>query len=125
MSSPVRKVLRQKYSAAEKATYVSEALQTSNSAEYCRGKKLSYRTFKKWLAAYNGSDDKENWSPNSKRRLSHRVFTDSTKKAATDQWREKYQNSKKPSDYDTLAGLLMQEHNKKYPERVVLNVANR
>ena len=31
---------------------------------------------------YKQSNDKHNWSPKSKRRLSHRVFTDSTEKRA-------------------------------------------
>ena len=91
MSSPVRKKLRQRDTDVQKATYVSEALQSGNNARYCTSKNLAYDTFKRWLREYNQSDDKENYSPNSKRRLSHRVFTDTTEKTVAAQWHEGYE----------------------------------
>ena len=44
---------------------------------------------------YKKANNKENWSPNSKRRYNHRVFTDSTEKAAVEQLTEQYINQQK------------------------------
>ena len=87
MSPPVRKKLRQRYTGVQKATYVSETF----NARYCKSKNLAYDTFKRWLMECNQSDDKENYSSNSKRRLSHRVFTGSTEKTVATQWHEGYE----------------------------------
>ena len=57
---------------------------------YCRDKNIPYNTFRHWKKEYDNSLDKENWSFNSKRRLRHRTFTDSTEKAAVNRWRETY-----------------------------------
>ena len=52
------------------------AIQSSNAKQYCADKNMPYRTYKLRLAEYYESEDKESWSPNSKRRYNHRVFTD-------------------------------------------------
>ena len=57
---------------------------------------------------YNQSTDQESWSPTSKRRFSHRVFTDSTEKQAVEQYETKY-NTNKPRDTNDLAALLMMQ----------------
>lgn len=53
-------------------------------------KNIPYSTYKQKLAQQNEKGDKENWSPNSNRRLSHRVFTDSTEKQAVEQLSEQH-----------------------------------
>lgn len=84
MLTPRKGTPRRTYTDSAKASYVSEAIQSGNHAEYCPDKNIPYTTFKQWLAQYQQSTDRENWSPNSKKRLSHRVFTDSTEKTATE-----------------------------------------
>ena len=75
-------------------TYITETIQSGNATQYCTDKNIPYRTYKLKLADYNKSEDKENWSPSSKRRHRHRVFTDSTEKAAVEQLTEQYINRK-------------------------------
>ena len=70
--SPHRKI-----SPAMWNTYIIETIQSGHHKKYCREHKILYRTFMYKFSEYKQSTDKENWSPNSKRRLSHRVFTDS------------------------------------------------
>ena len=59
----------------------------------------------------------------SEKRLRHRVFTDSTEKAAVDKWRETYYEKNLPSTGDDLSQIILQIHNNKYPERIVLEVS--
>ena len=70
-------------------TYITEAIQSGNVTQYCINKNIPYRTYQHKLAEYNKSEYKENWSPNSKRRYNHRVLTDSTEKAAVEQYIDK------------------------------------
>ena len=58
--SPYRKI-----SPAMWNTYIGEAIQSGNHKKYCMEHNLSY------IKLYKQSIDKENWSPNSKRRYSH------------------------------------------------------
>ena len=69
------------------------------------------------------STGKENRSPNSKRRLNHRVFTDSTEKQAVEQYEITYDNTNKPRDGNDLAALLIMIQNQKNPSSVVINVS--
>ena len=50
------------------STYLTEAIQSGNATQYCANKNLPYATYKLRLVEYSKSEDKENWSPNSKRR---------------------------------------------------------
>ena len=70
------------YTDAEKSSYVAEAVQLGNHKQYCCDKNIPYSTFRDWYSEYQSSTDKENWTPTSKKRFAHRVFTDSTEKAA-------------------------------------------
>ena len=56
---------------------------------------IPYTTFKRKYIDYKQANSKENWSPNSKRRYRHRVFTDSTEKAAVKQLTEQYISKQK------------------------------
>ena len=67
------------------------------------------------IQLYRQSTDKQNWSPTITRRLSHRVFTDSTEKQAVEQYETMYDNTNKPRDGNDLAALLMMIHNHKNP----------
>ena len=69
------------YTDAEKSSYVAEAVQLGNHKQYCREKNIPYPTFRDWYTEYQNSSNKENWSPKGKKRLRHRVFTDSTEKS--------------------------------------------
>ena len=51
------------------------------------------------------------------------MFTDSTEKAAVDKWRETYYEKNLPSTGDDLCQIILQIHNNKYPERIVLEVS--
>ena len=62
------------------------------------------------------------WSPTSKRRYNNRVFTDSTEKAAVDEFDKKYVETNKPRDAIDFAALLMMIHKQKNPASVVINV---
>ena len=54
----------------------------------CIEHNLSLTTFNSKLKLYKQSTDMEHWSPTSKRRHRHRVFTDSTEKEAVEQYDE-------------------------------------
>ena len=108
--SPYRKISPEMWS-----TYIGEAIQSGNHKKYCREHNLSYRTFNYQLRSYKQSVDKENWSPTSKRQLSHRVFTNSTEKQADEQFDIQYDNTNKPRDGNDLAALLMMIHNQNNP----------
>ena len=60
-------------------------MQSSNHKQYCTQNHIPYRTFKRKYSVYKNANNKENWSPNNKRRHRHRVFTDSTEKQAVKQ----------------------------------------
>ena len=76
-------------------SYITEAMQSGHHKKYCREHNILYRTFGSKYKEYQQCTKKENWSPNSKRRHSHRVFTDSTEKAAVKQLIEQYINQQK------------------------------
>ena len=59
---------------------------TERSVQQC----VLYRTFSNKYKEYQQCTNKENWSPNRKRRLSYRVFTDRTEEQAVKQLIEKY-----------------------------------
>ena len=65
---------------------------------------------------------KENWSPTSKRRLSHLVFTDSTEKQSVEQYETMYDNTNKPCDGSDLATLLLMIYNNKYPINAIISI---
>ena len=88
------------------------------------GKNIHYRAYKQKLYQYNLSEDKEHWSPISNRRNRHRVFTDSTEKAAVDESDKKYVETNKPRDANNLAALLMMIHNQNNPASVVISVSH-
>ena len=72
---------------------------------------LSYNTLNDQLKLYKQFAVKQNWSPTSERRLSHRIFTDSTEKQAVEQYETKYDNTKNLRDGNHLAALLIMLHN--------------
>ena len=76
------------------------------------------------FSEYKQSTAKENWSPTSKRRYNNRVFTDSTEKAAADEFDKKYVETSKPRDTNDLAALLMMIHNQNNPASVVISVSH-
>ena len=123
MSAPPVPKPHNRYSDNMWNTYITEAIQSGNHKQYCRTHNINYKTFNRKHTEYKQSDDKENWSPKSKRRYRHRVFTDSTEKQAVDKWRNKYYNQHKPSDSGDLAAQLMMIHNTKHPDRQVISVA--
>ena len=75
-------------------TYITEAIQSGNHIQYCKQHNIPYTTFRNKFSEYKQSTDKENWSPTSKRRYNNRVFTDSTEKAAVDEFDKKYVETK-------------------------------
>ena len=87
MSSPRLSNRKRRYDDKLWSTYITEAIQSGNATQYCINKNMPYRTYQQKLAEYNKSEDKENWSPSSKRRYNHRVFTDSTEKQFPGNWR--------------------------------------
>ena len=99
MSAPSVPSPRRSFSDAMWNTYITEAIQSGHHKKYCREHNILYRTFKHQLSEYKQSTDNENWSPNSERRLSHRVFTDSIEKQAVEPYETKYDNTNKPRDY--------------------------
>ena len=119
LPSPYRK-----YDDSMWITYINEAIQSGKHKRYCEQHNIIYRTFQRKYPQYQQSSDKENWSPKSKRRLSHCVFTDSTEKEAVEQYETQYDNINKPRDSTNLAVLLMMIHNRKYPENAVLDVSS-
>ena len=58
-------------------TYITEAIQSGHHKQYCIEHNIPYTTFNNKYKEYQQCTNNENWSPNSKRRLNHRVFTDS------------------------------------------------
>ena len=104
--SPHRKI-----SPAMWSTYISEAIQSGHHQKYCREHNILYRTFKYQLREYQQSHDQENWSPNSKRRYRHRVFTDSTEKAAVKQLTEQYISKQKACNNSDLSDCLLSIYN--------------
>ena len=97
MSSPrlSNRLRKRRYDDKLWSTYITEAIHSGNATQYCINKNIPYRTYQQRLAEYNKSEDKENWSLSSKRRYNHRVFTDSTEKAAVEQLTEQYMISRK------------------------------
>ena len=88
-------------------TYIIEAIQSGHHKKYCREHNTPYTAFWNKRSKYKQSTDKRNWSPNSKRRLSHRVFTGITEKAAVEQYETKFDNTNKPRDGNGLTALLL------------------
>ena len=86
---------KRKYGDQYRSTHITAAIQSGNAIQYCITKNMPYRTYQQKLTEYNKSEDKENWSPNSKLRYKHHVFTDSTEKAAVEQLIEQYINQQK------------------------------
>ncbi len=123
MSAPAVPSPRRSYNDAMWNTYITEAIQSGNHKQYCTDKNIPYRTFNTKYSQYKQSNDKENWSPKSRRRYRHRVFTDSTEKQAVEQFETQYDNTNKPRDANDLAALLMMIHNQKNPASVVINVS--
>ena len=76
---------RRSYNDAMWGTYITEAIQSSNHKQYCTEHNIPYTTFRNKFSEYKQSTNKENWSPTSKHRHRHRVFTDSTEKQAVEQ----------------------------------------
>ena len=105
------------------STYIGEAIQSDDHNKYCIEHNLSLTTFYNKLKLYKQSIDKESWSPTSRRRLSHRVFTDSTVKQAVEQFDIKYVETNKPRDGNDLAMLLLIIHNQKNPNNQQINVS--
>ena len=107
-------------------TYITEAIQSGNHQQYCTEHNFPYRTFKRKYSDYKKANNKENWSPNSKRRYNHRVFTDSTEKAAVEQLTEQYINQQKACDNadSDLADCLLSIHNNKNTVKRCLFVSN-
>ena len=124
MSSPRLSNRRRKYDNRMWSTYITEAVQSGNAKQYCANKNIPYATYKEKLTEYNKSGDKENWSPNSKRRYSHRVFTDSTEKAAVKQLTEQYISKQKACNNSDLSDCLLSIHNNKNNVKKCLQVAD-
>ena len=113
MSAPSVPSPRRSYSDAMWNTYITEAIQSGNHQQYCTEHNIPYRTSKRKYSDYKKANNKENWSPNSKCRYNHRVFTDSTEKAAVEQLTEQYINKQKACDNNDLSDCLLSIHNNK------------
>ena len=124
MSAPAVPSPRRSYSDAMWNTYITEAIQSGNHKQYCIEHNIPYTTFINKFRLYKQANDKQNWLSNSKRRYSHRVFTDSTEQQAVEQYDIQYDNTDKPRDGNDLATLLMRVHNNKYPDNVVTRVSH-
>ena len=124
MSSPRLSYRKRRYDDKLWSTYITEAMQSGNATQYCTDKNIPYRTYQQKLAEYNKSEDKENWSPSSKRRYRHRVFTDSTEKAAVEQLTEQYINQQKACNNSDLADCLLSIHNNKNDVKKCLQVSD-
>ena len=111
MSAPSVPSPRRSYSDAMWKTYITEAIQSGNHQQYCTEHNIPYRTFKRKYSDYKKANNKENWSPNSKRRYRHRVFTDSTEKAAVKQLTEQYISKQKACNNSDLSDCLLSIHN--------------
>ena len=68
MSAPAVSSPRRSYCDAMWNTYITEAIQLGNHQQYCTELNIPYRTFNRKYDEYKQSNDKENWSTNSKRR---------------------------------------------------------
>ena len=68
--SPLRKI-----SPAMSNTYIGEVIQSGNHKKYCIKHNVLYRTLMYKFREFKLSQHQENWSPNSKRRYNHPVFT--------------------------------------------------
>ena len=123
MSAPPVPHHRSNYNDSMWNTYITEAIQSGNHKQYCKAHNINYKTFNRKYTEYKQSNDKQNWSPKSKRRYRHRVFTDSTEKQAVDKYLNKYHRQHKPADSGDLAAELMKIHNEKYPDREVIHVS--
>ena len=110
MSAPSVPSPRRSYSDAMWNTYITEAIQSGNHQQYCIEHNIPFTTFKRKYSDYKKANNKENWSPNSKCRYNHRVFTDSTEKAAVEQLTEQYINKQKACNNSDLADFLLQIH---------------
>ena len=106
------------------STYITEAIQSGNATQYCTDKNIPYRAYQQKLAEYNKIEDKENWSPSSKRRYNHRVFADSTEKEAVEQLTEPYINKQKACNNNDLSDCLLKTHNNKNDVNKCLSVSN-
>ena len=113
MSVPSVPSPRRSYGDAMWNTYITEATQSGNHKLYCTQHDIPNRTFKRKYSEYKQSTDKENWSPISNRRNRHRVFTDSTEKAAVEQLIEQYINKQKACNNSDLSDCLLKIHNNK------------
>ena len=109
ISSPRLSNRKRSYDDKLWSTYIAEAIQSGNATQYCINKNTPYRTYQQNLAEYNKIENKENWSPSSKRRYNHRVFTDSTEKAAVEQLTEQVISTSQQKLIDTL-----NDYNHKY-----------
>ena len=117
MSSPRLSNRIRKYDDQLWSTYITEAIQSGNATQYGADKNIPYRTYAQKLAEYNKSEDKENWSPTNRHR--HRVFTDSTEKAAVEQLTEQYVNQLKACNNNDLSDCLLSIHNNKIQSKSV------
>ena len=124
MSAPSVPSPRRSYSDTMWNTYITEAIQSGNHKQYCTQHNIPYTTFKRKYNDYKKANNKENWSPNSKRRYRHRVFTDSTEKAAVEQLTEQYINQQKACNNSDLADCLLSIHNNKNTVKRCLFVSN-
>lgn len=111
MSAPVVPTPYRTYADNMWRTYITEAIQSGNHKQYCEQHNIAYRTFKRKYAEYKQCENTENLSPKSKRRYSHRVFTDSTEKQAHAEWKVKYDDTPLCSDSGDLSAILMKTHN--------------
>ena len=102
--SPLRKI-----SPAMWNTYITEAIQSGHH-KYCIEHNILYRTLSNKYKEYQQCTNKENWSPNSKRRYNHRVFTDCTEKQAVEQLTEQYINQQKTCNNNDLSECLLIIH---------------
>ena len=123
MSTPPVRSRNPSYDNVMLNTYITEAKQTSNMKQYCKQHNIVYSTFLNNLSEYNRSNDKENWSPKSKRKYSHRVLTDSTEKQAIDEFARRYDNNAVPRSGKDLETLLLIIHNGKNPDKPILKLS--
>ena len=124
MSAPVVASPRQSYSDAMWKTYITEAIQSGNHIQYCTQHNIPYTTFKHKYSDYKHANNKEDWSSSSKRRHRHRVFTDSTEKAAVEQLTEQYIDQQKACNNNDLSDCILSIHSNKNTVKKCLIVSN-
>ena len=124
MSAPSVPSPRRSYGDAMRNTYITEAIQSENHKQYCTQHNIPYTTFKRKNSEYKKANNKENWSPNSKCRYNHRVFTDNTEKAAVKQLTEQYISKQKACNNSDLSDCLLSIHNNKNNVKKCLQVAD-